>query len=173
MVNGMVTGTPFTIVPGHLYTLRLHLHCPETERVKQTYYAMVDGVVDQFGSGLVVAPAALVFEVRDLASASNTPVTVLYDGAVASSPAQANVVAVNSIQFWQPLDAAIGEVARILRPSGAFVAVTHDWAIEKKSLITEWVEMLFELLLTHGFSSSSHRTESFRSGTGLVVRASV
>jgi ubiquinone/menaquinone biosynthesis C-methylase UbiE len=83
------------------------------------------------------------------------------------------IVAVNSIQFWQPLDAAIGEVARILRPSGAFVAVTHDWAIEKKSLITEWVEMLFELLLTHGFSSSSHRTESFRSGTGLVVRASV
>jgi len=107
MVNGLVTGTPFTIVPGHFYTLRLHLHCPETERVKQTYYAMVDEVVDSFGSGLVTAPMSLVFEVRDLASASNTPVTVLYDGAVASSPAQANVVAVNSIQLYGSVGAVI------------------------------------------------------------------
>jgi hypothetical protein len=119
MVNGMVTGTPFTIVPGHLYTLRLHLHCPETERVKQTYYAMVDGVVDQFGSGLVVAPASLVFEVRDLASASNTPVTVLYDGAVASSPAQANVVAVNSIEIY----GSVGRV-KLTRTGSAWITST-------------------------------------------------
>ena len=107
IVNGLVTGTPFTIVPGHFYTLRMHLHCPETERVKQTFYAMVNGVVDSFGSGLATAPMSLVFEVRDLFSASNTPVTVLYDGGVASSPAQATVVAANSIQLFGSVGAVI------------------------------------------------------------------
>ena len=58
VVNGLVTGTSFPLLAGHLYTLRIRLHCPEVERVKQTYYAMVDGVVEQFGSGLVNAPMA-------------------------------------------------------------------------------------------------------------------
>lgn len=119
MVNGLVTGTPFTLVPGHFYTLRLHLHCPETERVKQTYYAMVNGVVDSFGSGLVTAPMSLVFEVRDLSSASNTPVTVLYDSGVASSPAQATVVAANSIQLY----GSVGTV-KLTRTGSAWITST-------------------------------------------------
>ncbi len=119
LVNGVVVGTPSTIASGHLYTLRLHLHCPETERVKQTYYAMVNGVVNQFGGGLVNAPLALVFEVRDLASASNTPVTILYDGSIASSPAQASVVAVNSVQLF----GSVGQV-KLTRTGSAWLATT-------------------------------------------------
>jgi hypothetical protein len=107
MVNGLVTGTPYTIVAGHLYTLRLHLHCPEIVRVKQLYYAMVDGTIQQFGGGVVEAPLALVFEVRDLGSGSSNPVTVLYDGAVASSPVQANVVAANSVQLYGSIGAVV------------------------------------------------------------------
>ena len=119
LVNGVVAGTPYIIAPGHLYTLRLHLHCPETERVKQTYYAMVNGTVQQFGGGLVNAPLALVFEVRDLASASNTPVSILYDGVIASSPAQANVVAVNSIQLF----GSVGQV-KLTRTGSAWLTTT-------------------------------------------------
>ena len=44
-------------------------------------------------------PWPLVFEVRDLGNSSNTPVTVLYDGVVASSPAQAVFVGVNSVNL--------------------------------------------------------------------------
>jgi hypothetical protein len=119
VVNGVAAGTSYTVVPGHLYTLRLHLHCPETERVKQTYYAMVNGVVNQFGSGLVSAPLAVVFEVRDLGSASNTPVTVLYDGAIAASPAQVNAVAVNSVQLF----GSVGQV-KLTRTGSAWLATT-------------------------------------------------
>lgn len=119
MVNGIVTGTPFTIVAGHLYTLRLHLHCPETERIKQTYYAMVAGSVQTFGNGLVAAPVELVFEVRDLGNASNTPVTILYDGTVASSPAQANVVAANSVQLF----GSVGAV-KLTRTGSAWTTTT-------------------------------------------------
>jgi hypothetical protein len=42
---------------------------------------------------------SLVFELQDLGASSNTPATVLYDGAVTSSPASCSFVAVNSVQL--------------------------------------------------------------------------
>ena len=52
-VNGAEVGTAFTALAGHAYTFRIRLHCVETERVQQVYYAMVDGVVESFGGGSV------------------------------------------------------------------------------------------------------------------------
>ena len=78
----------------------MRLHCVETQRVRQTYYAMVDGVVEAFGGGLVAAPMAVVFELQDLGLSSNTPATVLYDGVVANSPASCSFAAVNSVQLF-------------------------------------------------------------------------
>jgi hypothetical protein len=98
-VNGAEVGTVFTLVQGHIYTLRIRLHCVEAQRVLQSYYAMVDGVVQTFGGGLVTAPMNVVFELQDLGVASNTPATVLYDGAVARSPSSCSFVAVNSVQL--------------------------------------------------------------------------
>jgi hypothetical protein len=99
-VNGAEVGTVFTLLSGHTYTLRIRLHCVEAQRVLQAYYAMVDGAVQGFGGGVVAAPMSVVFELQDLGAASNTPATVLYDGAVASSPASCSFVAVNSVQLF-------------------------------------------------------------------------
>jgi len=96
LVNGSETGTPFTVTAGHTYTLRLRVHCVEIQRVMQTYYALIAGSITEFGGGLVSAPAAVVFELQDLGLASSTPATVLYDGAVSSSPATCSFAAVNS-----------------------------------------------------------------------------
>ena len=57
------------------------------------------------------------------------------------------VVAVNSIQMWDPLDASLAEVARVLRPSGRLITLTHDWAIERSTgrstdAWAEWVRRL-------------------------------
>ena len=98
-VNGTEVGTVFTMLEGHNYTLRIRLHCVEMQRVLQTYYAMVDGVVQAFGGGLVAAPMSVVFELQDLGASSNTPATVLYDGSVVSSPSSCSFVAVNSVQL--------------------------------------------------------------------------
>jgi hypothetical protein len=65
-VNGAEVGTVFPLLQGHTYTLRIRLHCVEMQRVLQTYYAMVDGVVKSFGGGLVTAPMSVVFELQDL-----------------------------------------------------------------------------------------------------------
>jgi len=103
-VNGAEVGTSFTIATGHSYILRIRLHCAEIQRVLQTYYAMVDGVVEAFGGGLVSSSMSLVFEMQDLGLASNTPATVLYDGAVAgpvaSTPGSCTFAAVDSVQLF-------------------------------------------------------------------------
>ncbi len=107
VVNGALTGTPFPLAASSFYTLRLHLHSPELLRVKQAYYALDPGVADsntaavlEFGGGLVTAPLAVVFELRDNGASSNTPVTVLYDGVFGSAPAQAQFVAVNALALF-------------------------------------------------------------------------
>jgi hypothetical protein len=103
-VNGAEVGTSFTIQPGHSYTLRIRVHSPEVQRVLQTYYAMVDGVVESFGSGAVDAPVSLAFDLIDLGNASNTPAIVLYDSAattpLADSAAACTFALADSVQLF-------------------------------------------------------------------------
>lgn len=99
LVSGAEVGTTYTMQNGHRYTLRIRLHCPEMQRVLQTYYAMVDGVVQTFGGGLVDASLQLVFELQDLGVAANTPATVLYDGSLQDSTATCTFAVVNSVQL--------------------------------------------------------------------------
>ncbi len=98
-VNGVEIGTSFTILPGHTYTLRIRLHSVEMQRVLQTYYARVDGVVEAFGGGFVASPMSLVFDLQDLGDGSNTPATILYDGSSISSPAFCTFAAVDSVEL--------------------------------------------------------------------------
>jgi hypothetical protein len=104
LVNGAEVGTSYTAVSGHRYTFRIRLHCAEMERVMQTYYARVDGVVESFGGGLVPAPMSMCFELIDLGVSSNTPATVLYDtasaGFVTDTPARCTFCAVDAVQIF-------------------------------------------------------------------------
>jgi hypothetical protein len=129
-VNGAETGTVFTVLEGHTYTLRIRLHCVEMQRVLQTYYAMVDGAVQAFGGGVVTAPMSLVFELQDRGASSNTPATVLYDGSVVSSPASCNFVAVNSVQL-------IGSMGycRVTQTGSAWVVSTLPSGVKMTRLV--------------------------------------
>jgi ubiquinone/menaquinone biosynthesis C-methylase UbiE len=80
-------------------------------------------------------------------------------------------LAVNCVQLWDPIDASVREVARVLAPAGRFVSTTHVWAIEKRSALVQWVSATSELLSGAGFDQIAHRIVSFRSGQGLVLRA--
>jgi hypothetical protein len=134
MVNGVEVGTSLTLTPGHAYTLRLRIHCPELLRVQQSFYALVDSaagpIVSQFGSGTTPAPASLVFEARDQASASNTPATILYDGGIALSPAQVTVAPINSLS----LAGSIGALA--LTRTGSC------WVRSTSSTGTQWTRLI-------------------------------
>jgi ubiquinone/menaquinone biosynthesis C-methylase UbiE len=81
------------------------------------------------------------------------------------------VLAVNCLQLWDPLDASVREVFRVLAGGGRLVALTHVWAIEKRSPLEQWMEATSGVLQEAGFVDLGHRTASFRSGQGLVLRA--
>lgn len=83
----------------------------------------------------------------------------------------AGVLAVNCMQFWDPFDASVREVVRTLAPAGRLVAITHVWAIERRSPLEQWVCATSEVLAGAGLDDIAHRTASFRSGKGLVLRA--
>ncbi|HWF15757.1 MAG TPA: methyltransferase domain-containing protein [Acidimicrobiales bacterium] len=83
----------------------------------------------------------------------------------------AGALAVNSLQFWEPLDGSIREVVRVLAPGAHLVTLTHVWAIEKRHPLDEWVERLTEALTRADLTQIVHRAASYRSGDGLVLRA--
>jgi hypothetical protein len=129
-LNGSEVGTVFTLQQGHSYTLRIRLECVEAQRVLQSYYAMVDGVVQQFGGGYVAAPMSVVFDLQDLGVASNTPATVLYDGGVTTSTVSCTFVAVNSVQL-------IGSMGycRVTQTGSAWVVSTLPSGVRMTRLI--------------------------------------
>jgi ubiquinone/menaquinone biosynthesis C-methylase UbiE len=81
------------------------------------------------------------------------------------------VVAVNSMQLWRPLEGSLREVARVLAPGGTLVAVTHVWAMQKQAPLDKWLTELAPLLRACGLGEWLQRTESFRSGAGVVLSA--
>jgi ubiquinone/menaquinone biosynthesis C-methylase UbiE len=81
------------------------------------------------------------------------------------------VVAVNSVQLWEPFVASVHEVARVLRADGTLVTVTHEWAIAKRAPLPEWIEATVAVLQDAGFDGVTHRTDRFRSGSGLILCA--
>lgn len=129
-VNGAEVGTVFSMLDGHMYTLRIRLHCVEMQRVLQVYCAMAAGAVESFGGGVVSAPMSVVFELQDLGASTNTPATVLYDGAIASSPASCSFVAVNSVEL-------IGSMGycRITQAGSAWVTSTLPGGVTMTRLI--------------------------------------
>ena len=119
LVNGSPTGSLQVLLSGHSYVLRLRTHCVRTQRVGQTYHVLSQSGLLSFGGALIDAPLGLVFEVRDAGASSNTPVTVLFDGTLASSPANVAFVPINSVQ----LVGSIGSI-RLTQSGSAWIQST-------------------------------------------------
>ncbi len=88
LMNGVVAGSSFTAVAGHLYTLRLRFYASDVQRLLQAYYVLgTDNGLERFGANLLPAFAQIVFEVQDTTNGVAGAPTVLYSGSFTSSPA--------------------------------------------------------------------------------------
>ncbi len=89
MVNGSPAGSSFAPQPGHLYTFRLRIYSPEMERVRQSYFSLMNGASDVNGGDLVASAGQLEFEIQDVTSGAPGAPTLLFSGGVSSLPAAA------------------------------------------------------------------------------------
>jgi hypothetical protein len=116
IVNGVETGTSFSVVNGRAYRLRIRVHAPELYRAAQTYYIAGPSGLQQFGGELIGSPVSLLFEVQDSTAPVNALSTVLYDGTLTASPSLCTFVAINSTG----LQGSVGYF-RVTQPGTAWV----------------------------------------------------
>lgn len=82
-------------------------------------------------------------------------------------------IAVNSAQLWDPLEVGVQELARVLRPTGRLVALTHTWAIGRTSegTVEQWLELAANTLDRHGFDGIKHWRAAADRGTSVALTA--
>jgi hypothetical protein len=101
LVEGTEVGTVFTLQAGHSYILRIHVHSSELQRMLNSYFSYGSAGPTVYGGGTVQSPLQLLFELQDMALLPyvNIGSTILYDGAIPSSPAIASFACVNSLNL--------------------------------------------------------------------------
>jgi ubiquinone/menaquinone biosynthesis C-methylase UbiE len=82
-------------------------------------------------------------------------------------------IAVNSIQLWEPLDASLSEVARVLRTGARLVTLTHNWAIERSTgkSVDWWCGWVAELSELVGFRAPQVGRAQAEGGKAVVFEA--
>lgn len=81
-------------------------------------------------------------------------------------------IAVNSVQLFDPLEVSVLEVARVLKPGGRFVTLTHDWAIARDEASPDIWMVRFHLALAEaGFEDVHQWTGKARTGETVGVAA--
>jgi hypothetical protein len=96
LVQGVVSGSTFSPVAGHQYTLRIRTYCKEVQRVLAAYYALGDSGEVSYGGSSIACGANVLIEVQDTTIGATDVSTVLYDGFVPNAPALAAYAPVNS-----------------------------------------------------------------------------
>ena len=96
LVNGVVSGSSFSPVAGHIYTLRLRISCNEMQRVLQSYNSIDDTGTHTYGGVYLSAGGNVVLEVQDTSGGIALSPVILYSGSVANAPAAMTVALINS-----------------------------------------------------------------------------
>ena len=96
LINGTTSGSTFTPISGHMYTLRLRVAANEIQRVLQTYNSIDNSGLHTWGGTLLASAMNAVLEVQDtIGGVASTPV-VLYSGTINSTPSICTLAILNS-----------------------------------------------------------------------------
>jgi hypothetical protein len=121
IVDGNEVGTVFTLETDHSYIIRIRAYSQEFLRINNSYFSYGTNGPAVYGGGTVSSPLSLLFELQDVALMPylNIGSTILYDGAVSSSPATVSFAAVNSTS----LTGSVGYF-RVTKPGSVWVRST-------------------------------------------------
>jgi len=99
IIDGSTAGTAYNLNSSSLYTLRLRVHCLETERSRSIYYSFGDEGEISVGGDSIMAPGFIQIEVQEYVNGVGaTPVT-LYDGSVANLSGSCWVIPASSVNL--------------------------------------------------------------------------
>lgn len=87
LISGAPAGSPYTVVAGHMYTLRLRMYCNEMQRLEQTYNSVDNNGPQVYGGLDLSAGARVVLEVQDATGGIAAAPVVLYSGSMTNIPA--------------------------------------------------------------------------------------
>jgi hypothetical protein len=99
LIQGTPAGTAYAVNPANQYTLRVRVHCPESERALATYRSFGDSGAITLGGQMSITPGELQLEIQEFVNGVGGMPVTLYDGAIASLPAACTVVAASSINL--------------------------------------------------------------------------
>jgi len=99
LVQGVVAGPAYPLVPGYQYTLRVRLHCPEVERLTQAYRVVGDAGLVEYGGGGLDAKGSVLLEVEQFIDGVGGTPQPVYDGALEYLPASYLVAAASSVNL--------------------------------------------------------------------------
>jgi hypothetical protein len=99
IIMGSAAGSTFAVNSANEYTLRIRIHCPESNRAGAMFYSYGDNGLIGAGGAWVMAPGKIQMEVQEFVNGVGaTPIT-LYDGGIANLPAPCNLIPVSSIDM--------------------------------------------------------------------------
>jgi hypothetical protein len=99
IVQGTAAGATFALNPANQYTLRVRVHCPESNRVNAVYYSFGDSGLISAGGGGAIAPGKIQIEIQEFVDGVGAIPVTLYDGAITYLPGVCSVVPASSINL--------------------------------------------------------------------------
>jgi hypothetical protein len=99
IVQGNPVGISYAINPAYQYTLRMRVHCQESERGLAIYRSFGDSGPITYGGQWNAASGNVQMEIQQFVNGVGGMPVTLYDGAIASLPGACNVVAVSSVSL--------------------------------------------------------------------------
>ena len=178
MVQGTPAGTVYALNAANQYTLRLRVHCPESQRVLATYRSYGDEGAVSAGGDWILAPGKIQMDIQEFVNGVGGMPVTLYDGSVASLPGACTVVAASSINLQGSMRALnltnLGSGWVVSTPSGGSPSTRRIGAITEAAECH--VERAGRLVFYAGFAPAvgeqiavSYRTMARAAGRALIA----
>jgi hypothetical protein len=99
VIQGTPAGTTYAVNPANQYTLRVSVHCAESERALAVYHSFGDSGEITAGGQWILGPGKIQLDIQEFVDGVGAMPVTLYDGAITSLPGSCMVVAASSINL--------------------------------------------------------------------------